>query len=78
MKKKVIIEDFCPLTGWLYEGKKVSQTTKLVLGLIRLLNGWSKPLTKELYGLQGIIPALPVPSLEDSVERVRKRMKLWT
>ena len=54
----------------MYEGKNVSSLTICVLALVRLLNGWSKPLTRKLYGLQGIIPALPVPSLKDTVDQV--------
>lgn len=58
-------------SGWMYEsrggGKQVSLSTKLwVLG-VKLLSSKSKPL---LYSYQGSLPKLPLPPVNDTMERV--------
>lgn len=56
--------------GWIYEartrGSSVVSTTKLWLGLVKLLSGWNKPM---LYSYQGSLPRLPLPAVEDTMKR---------
>lgn len=55
--------------GWLYErrGSKVSIKTKIWMILVRIFSTWNKP---KLYSLQGSIPKLPLPSLNDTLTKV--------
>ncbi|CAG7833590.1 unnamed protein product [Allacma fusca] len=73
--RKYILRRLLQYKGFIYEPRKPSLKTKLVIGSIRLLHGWSKPLTKSLYGCQGILPLLPIPNLQDSVNQYLESMK---
>lgn len=50
-------------------GKKVSLTTKLWALCVKLLSSKSKPL---LYSYQGSLPKLPLPPVNETMERVIK------
>jgi len=50
-------------------GKKVSLTTKLWALGVKLLSSKSKPL---LYSYQGSLPKLPLPPVNETMERVIK------
>lgn len=58
--------------GWMYESreakKRVSPATILWLGLMKLLRG-NKPM---LYSYQASLPRLPLPSLDDTMQRYLK------
>jgi carnitine O-palmitoyltransferase 1 len=58
--------------GWMYEqrgkGRVISHRTKLWFLFVKILSGGSKPL---LYSYQGSLPRLPLPSLKDTMSRVR-------
>lgn len=58
--------------GWMYEsrgkGRKLSTLTRLWLLLVKLFSGWHKPM---LYSFQGSLPRLPLPSVPDTMTRVR-------
>lgn len=58
--------------SWMYElrgkNKKPSKMTQIWLILVKLLSGWHKPM---LYSFQGSLPRLPLPSVEDTMRRVR-------
>lgn len=56
--------------GWMFEtrGKMPSLPTKLWLVLIKILRGWNTP---RLYSYQGSLPRLPLPSVRDTMQRVR-------
>ncbi|KIH54092.1 hypothetical protein ANCDUO_15765, partial [Ancylostoma duodenale] len=53
--------------GWMYEqpGKPISTPTKLWLGLLNLMSK-SGPM---MHSYQGALPHLPLPSLNDTIER---------
>lgn len=57
--------------GWMYEergsGRSISIKTKLWLLCVKAMSGVSRPM---LYSFQGSLPKLPVPDLEDTVNRV--------
>lgn len=57
--------------GWMYEsrgpGSKVSLKTKLWVAAVRIFSSWNKP---GLYSFQGSLPRLPLPKLEDTMQRV--------
>lgn len=59
------------LLGWMYEergsGRSISTKTKLWLLCVKAMSGVSRPM---LYSFQGSLPKLPVPDLEDTVNRV--------
>ena len=55
--------------GWMYEARgKTSLKTKMWCALIKVLIG-SNP---KLYSYQGSLPTLPVPSVKDTMTRVRE------
>lgn len=58
--------------GWIYEargrGKRPTNTTKLWVLFVKIFSGWRKPM---LYSFQGSLPRLPLPSVEDTMKRVR-------
>jgi carnitine O-palmitoyltransferase 1 len=58
--------------GWMYEqrgkGRVISSHTKIWFLFVKILSGGSKPL---LYSYQGSLPRLPLPSLKDTMNRVR-------
>lgn len=58
--------------GWMYEsrekGQSISTQTKLWGGITRVLSSWNKP---GLYSFQGSLPRLPLPSVHETMERVR-------
>jgi carnitine O-palmitoyltransferase 1 len=58
--------------GWMYEqrgkGRVISNYTKIWFLFVKILSGGSKPL---LYSYQGSLPRLPLPSLKDTMNRVR-------
>jgi len=57
--------------GWMYEqrgkGRVISRRTKIWFILIKLFSGGSRPL---LYSYQGSLPRLPLPSLNETMNRV--------
>ncbi|KAK6051940.1 Choline/Carnitine O-acyltransferase [Cooperia oncophora] len=59
--------------GWMYEtpGKPISKPTKLWLGILKLMS-MSGPM---LHSYQGALPHLPLPSLEETLERHLLSMK---
>ncbi|XP_028032925.1 carnitine O-palmitoyltransferase 1, liver isoform [Bombyx mandarina] len=56
--------------GWMYEsrgpGAKISLKTKLWVSVVKVLSGWNKP---KLYSFQGSLPRLPLPAVEDTMNR---------
>lgn len=58
--------------GWLFEargrGSRPSYLTLMWFYLVKLFSGWNKPM---LYSFQGSLPRLPLPSVEDTMKRVR-------
>ncbi|CAH1989028.1 unnamed protein product [Acanthoscelides obtectus] len=56
--------------GWMYEsrarGSQVSLKTKIWFSLLKIFSGWNTP---KLYSYQGSLPRLPLPSLQDTMER---------
>lgn len=56
--------------GWMFEGRsrKPSIKTKLWVVLVRLLSRWNKP---GLYSFQGSLPRLTLPSVQDTMKRVK-------
>lgn len=57
--------------GWMYEergkGRQVSLTTRVWGIVVKILSGWNKPL---LYSFQGSLPSLPLPALDQTMQRV--------
>ncbi|XP_063244784.1 carnitine O-palmitoyltransferase 1, liver isoform isoform X2 [Bacillus rossius redtenbacheri] len=62
--------------GWMYEergkGRTVTPSTKVWVVLVRVLSGVTKPL---LYSFQGSLPRLPVPSLEETMQRYLRSIR---
>ncbi|CAG7820347.1 unnamed protein product [Allacma fusca] len=73
--RKWILRNLFLYQGWLYEGKTPSIKTKIFFVVVRILNGWTIPISKMLYGCQGILPSLPVPGLKSSVNKYLASMK---
>ncbi|PAV83770.1 hypothetical protein WR25_24908 [Diploscapter pachys] len=59
--------------GWMYEnvGKPVSKPTKIWLGILHLI-GSKKPM---LHSFQGALPHLPLPSLDETVQKHLESMR---
>ncbi|CAG7730163.1 unnamed protein product [Allacma fusca] len=73
--RKFLVRRLLQYRGWIHEGNRPSIKTKLFLVAVRGLNGWFFPLTKKLYGLQGVLPILPVPAIEQSVKEYVSSME---
>ncbi|XP_015585917.1 carnitine O-palmitoyltransferase 1, liver isoform isoform X2 [Cephus cinctus] len=62
--------------GWMYEargkGSRVSITTKIWATMVKLLSGWNKPM---LYSFQGSLPRLPLPSVQDTMDRYLRSVR---
>ncbi|XP_048515243.1 carnitine O-palmitoyltransferase 1, liver isoform isoform X4 [Athalia rosae] len=62
--------------GWMYEsrgkGSSISLKTKLWVAGVKLLSGWSLPM---LYSFQGSLPRLPLPSVEDTIQRYLRSVR---
>uniref|UniRef100_A0A1B6L5C7 carnitine O-palmitoyltransferase n=1 Tax=Graphocephala atropunctata TaxID=36148 RepID=A0A1B6L5C7_9HEMI len=62
--------------GWMYEergrGRSISWQTKLWLVCVKLMSGASKPL---LYSYQGSLPRLPLPSVDDTMQRYLRSVR---
>ncbi|XP_046412845.1 carnitine O-palmitoyltransferase 1, liver isoform isoform X1 [Neodiprion fabricii] len=62
--------------GWMYEargkGSSISSVTKFWLAAVKLLSGWSTPM---LYSFQGSLPRLPLPSVEDTIQRYLRSVR---
>lgn len=62
--------------GWMYEqrgrGSRISWQTKLWLVMVRLFSAGSKPL---LYSFQGSLPRLPLPAVQDTMERYLRSVR---
>lgn len=58
--------------GWMYEergkGRSISNATKLWLLAVKILTSYGRPM---LYSYQGSLPRLPLPSLDQTLKRVR-------
>lgn len=48
-------------------GSRISIKTKLWFSIVKVLSGWNKP---KLYSFQGALPKLPLPSVNDTMQRV--------
>lgn len=59
--------------GWMYEsrarGAQISTQTKLWLFLVKIFSGWNTP---RLYSYQGSLPRLPLPTVQETMMRVKK------
>lgn len=57
--------------GYMYEqrgrGRSVSLATRLWYMAVKLFSGWNRPM---LYSFQGSLPSLPLPRLDDTMQRV--------
>lgn len=61
--------------GWMYEtrGKSsISLPTKIWLVFVKIFSGWNKP---RLYSFQGSLPRLPLPSIQDTMQRYLRSVR---
>jgi len=62
--------------GWMYEqrgrGSKASIATRLWYSAVKLLSGWNRPM---LYSFQGSLPSLPLPKLDDTMQRYLRSVR---
>lgn len=62
--------------GWMYEsrapGSTISLSTKCWAVVVKILSGWNKP---RLYSFQGSLPRLPLPSLQNTIQRYMRSVR---
>ncbi|XP_045462962.1 carnitine O-palmitoyltransferase 1, liver isoform isoform X2 [Harmonia axyridis] len=60
--------------GWMFEarGKMPSLPTKLWAVAIKILRGWNTP---KLYSYQGSLPRLPLPSVQETLQRYLRSVR---
>ncbi|CAG9816018.1 unnamed protein product [Phaedon cochleariae] len=62
--------------GWMYEsrgrGSQPTIKTRIWLVLVKLFSGWNTP---KLYSYQGSLPRLPLPAVNDTMERYLRSVK---
>lgn len=71
--RQYILRKLYSYHGWMYQehGEKVPLNTKVWAGLVKLFIGRNP----SLYSYQGLLPTLPLPSLDDTLRRYLRSIR---